>query len=198
MDGRFVPAGLGQLAPWYLNVFENVTTVQFDHRMVAYSWWAPALWHVVALRRSADDERLIGTAGLAGRGAARAGGNWHCDAACPRADRARPRPPGRRCGIAIAAATGFASRNDAGRLALLSLCAAARRRARASAACSARPHPRRPCRGCRGRATSTAWRRSALPNTKISSRSVPLSVSAASRVIDAPGSCTMLISSEPR
>ena len=36
MDGRFVPAGLGQLAPWYLNVFENVTTVQFDHRMVAY------------------------------------------------------------------------------------------------------------------------------------------------------------------
>jgi cytochrome c oxidase assembly protein subunit 15 len=64
MDGRFVPEGLGQLAPWYLNVFENVTTVQFDHRMVAYLVVALALWHVVALRRSADDERLIGTAGL--------------------------------------------------------------------------------------------------------------------------------------
>jgi heme a synthase len=64
MDGRWVPVGLGQLAPWYLNVFENVTTVQFDHRMVAYLVVALALWHVVALRRSADDERLIGTAGL--------------------------------------------------------------------------------------------------------------------------------------
>jgi cytochrome c oxidase assembly protein subunit 15 len=64
MDGRLVPEGLGQLAPWYLNVFENVTTVQFDHRMVAYLVVALALWHVVALKRSADDERLIGSAGL--------------------------------------------------------------------------------------------------------------------------------------
>jgi cytochrome c oxidase assembly protein subunit 15 len=64
MDGRWVPEGLGQLAPWYLNVFENVTTVQFDHRMVAYLVVALALWHVVVLQRSADDERLIGTAGL--------------------------------------------------------------------------------------------------------------------------------------
>ena len=64
MDGRLVPNGLGQLAPWYLNFFENVTTVQFDHRVLAYLVVALALWQVAALARSADDERLIGSAGL--------------------------------------------------------------------------------------------------------------------------------------
>jgi len=63
MDGRLVPEGLGQLAPWYLNAFENVATVQFDHRMVAYLVVALALWHVAALKRSADDELLVGSAG---------------------------------------------------------------------------------------------------------------------------------------
>jgi heme a synthase len=64
MDGRFVPEGLGQLTPWYLNFFENVTTAQFDHRMMAYVVVALALWQVVALRRSADDEHLVGSAAL--------------------------------------------------------------------------------------------------------------------------------------
>lgn len=36
MDGRLVPNGLGTLSPWYLNLFENVTTVQFNHRTMAY------------------------------------------------------------------------------------------------------------------------------------------------------------------
>jgi heme a synthase len=35
MDGRLVPAGYGQLHPFYLNWFENVTAVQFDHRVLA-------------------------------------------------------------------------------------------------------------------------------------------------------------------
>ena len=64
MDGRLVPSGLGTLQPWYLNVFENVTTVQFDHRVLAYCIGVLAVWHVVALARTADDERLIGSAGL--------------------------------------------------------------------------------------------------------------------------------------
>lgn len=64
MDGRLVPEGLGQLSPWYLNVFENVVTVQFDHRVVAYLVVALALWHVAALARTADDEHLVGSAGL--------------------------------------------------------------------------------------------------------------------------------------
>ena len=36
MDGRIIPDGLGAMEPWYLNAFENVLTVQFDHRMLGY------------------------------------------------------------------------------------------------------------------------------------------------------------------
>lgn len=64
MDGRFVPEGLGTLSPWYLNLFENVTTVQFDHRIVAYVVVALALWHLLALIRARCDERAVGSAGV--------------------------------------------------------------------------------------------------------------------------------------
>jgi heme a synthase len=37
MDGRFIPSGLFPLSPWYKSFFEDVTTVQFTHRMIAYS-----------------------------------------------------------------------------------------------------------------------------------------------------------------
>jgi len=36
MDGRIIPTGLGAMEPWYLNAFENVLTVQFNHRMLGY------------------------------------------------------------------------------------------------------------------------------------------------------------------
>jgi cytochrome c oxidase assembly protein subunit 15 len=52
MDGALIPAGLGAMSPWYLNIFENVLTVQFNHRMVAYAVAALALWHVVSILRS--------------------------------------------------------------------------------------------------------------------------------------------------
>ena len=35
MDGRVVPAGYGDLSPWWTNLFENVAAVQFNHRWVA-------------------------------------------------------------------------------------------------------------------------------------------------------------------
>jgi heme a synthase len=35
MDGRLLPAGYAQLQPFYLNWFENVAAVQFDHRALA-------------------------------------------------------------------------------------------------------------------------------------------------------------------
>jgi cytochrome c oxidase assembly protein subunit 15 len=35
MDGRLVPDGLFALSPWFANPFEDVTTVQFDHRLLA-------------------------------------------------------------------------------------------------------------------------------------------------------------------
>jgi cytochrome c oxidase assembly protein subunit 15 len=64
MDGRLVPTGLGALSPWYENVFENVTTVQFDHRVVAYAVVAIAVCYAVMLARKGTDERAIGSAGL--------------------------------------------------------------------------------------------------------------------------------------
>jgi heme a synthase len=35
MDGRLVPLGYGQLHPFYLNWFNNIAAVQFDHRVLA-------------------------------------------------------------------------------------------------------------------------------------------------------------------
>lgn len=64
MDGRLIPEGLGTLSPWYLNLLENVTTVQFNHRMMAYALVALALIHALTLTRTADDERIVSSAWL--------------------------------------------------------------------------------------------------------------------------------------
>jgi heme a synthase len=37
INGAFVPNGLGEAEPWFLNLFENPLTVQFDHRMLGYT-----------------------------------------------------------------------------------------------------------------------------------------------------------------
>jgi len=47
MEGRFVPEGYAMLTPFYLNFFENIAAVQFDHRILAETlllcvfglWW---------------------------------------------------------------------------------------------------------------------------------------------------------------
>jgi heme a synthase len=36
MNGQFMPPGMYALQPWWSNLFENVATVQFNHRMIAY------------------------------------------------------------------------------------------------------------------------------------------------------------------
>jgi cytochrome c oxidase assembly protein subunit 15 len=61
MDGHVVPAGLATLAPWYMNLFENVTAVQFNHRMLAYLVTIAVLWHAAGVIRRADDEYLRAT-----------------------------------------------------------------------------------------------------------------------------------------
>jgi heme a synthase len=54
IDGAFIPAGLFVMDPAWLNLFENVKTVQFVHRVTAYALWFAALAHmVVALRHGA-------------------------------------------------------------------------------------------------------------------------------------------------
>lgn len=37
MNGEWIPPGLSSLSPFYLNLFENMVTVQFDHRVLAIS-----------------------------------------------------------------------------------------------------------------------------------------------------------------
>lgn len=63
MDGRIVPGGLMVIEPWYMNLFENVATIQFDHRMMAYLIAAVVVWHLISLR-GGDDDRLIASAVL--------------------------------------------------------------------------------------------------------------------------------------
>lgn len=43
MDGDLVPAGYGALSPWFLNLFENIAAVQFNHRLLAVVTLAAAI-----------------------------------------------------------------------------------------------------------------------------------------------------------
>lgn len=52
MDGDVVPAGVLDLSPWWLNGFENIATVQFDHRTFAYISAACIVWLWVTVRRA--------------------------------------------------------------------------------------------------------------------------------------------------
>ena len=62
MDGKLIPNDLWMLSPWYLNAFENITAVQFNHRMMAYLVLIFAAWHAWSLQRVADDGWLTGSA----------------------------------------------------------------------------------------------------------------------------------------
>ncbi len=57
MDGRIIPTGLFIRDPWWINMFENVLTVQFDHRMLAYLIFAVALLHLFDAYRSGVDRK---------------------------------------------------------------------------------------------------------------------------------------------
>jgi cytochrome c oxidase assembly protein subunit 15 len=58
MDGALIPDGLGAMQPWYLNLFENVLTVQFNHRMAGYAIALFALALAVVSRRSGAGEGI--------------------------------------------------------------------------------------------------------------------------------------------
>ncbi len=62
MDGHIIPAGIGELAPWWHNITENPATVQFDHRIAAYLVAVLVVVHALAVARQADDERLVHSA----------------------------------------------------------------------------------------------------------------------------------------
>ncbi|HTP37247.1 MAG TPA: COX15/CtaA family protein, partial [Methyloceanibacter sp.] len=62
INGAFVPSGLYEASPWYLNLFENPLTVQFDHRMIGYSVVVVSLAQLAWLALRKAPTQLIGTA----------------------------------------------------------------------------------------------------------------------------------------
>ncbi len=68
MDGRWVPplADLARQSPLWSNLFENVTTVQFDHRTMAYVVFIMAFFHAADAWGHAPGSALARRAALLG------------------------------------------------------------------------------------------------------------------------------------
>ncbi len=68
MEGRLIPADLWPQSPWWSNLYQDATSAQFQHRMLAYAIVALALAHAVAaarfLPRSGLARRAVAVAGL--------------------------------------------------------------------------------------------------------------------------------------
>jgi cytochrome c oxidase assembly protein subunit 15 len=67
IDGALVPSAerLFFLAPAWSNLFDNVLTVQFEHRMAAYLLWLMAVGHAVHAARQPDKAAFNGALALA-------------------------------------------------------------------------------------------------------------------------------------
>jgi cytochrome c oxidase assembly protein subunit 15 len=65
MNGHLVPPGMLVIEPWYLNLFNNIATVQFDHRLIAWVLAAlvPLFW--LRTRSAAPRVRLAASLLLA-------------------------------------------------------------------------------------------------------------------------------------
>ncbi len=62
INGAFVPNGLLEATPWYLNAFENPLAVQFDHRMIGYTVVIASLAQLAFLAWRKAPQPLIGSA----------------------------------------------------------------------------------------------------------------------------------------
>jgi cytochrome c oxidase assembly protein subunit 15 len=61
MYGNLVPPGLFELDPWWSNFFENIPTVQFNHRMLAYAVLiAVAAYSIMGLREKTSARTRVG------------------------------------------------------------------------------------------------------------------------------------------
>jgi len=61
INGAFIPSGLGDASPWYLNLFENPLTVQFDHRMLGYALVVASIAQALWLALKGAEQTLIGS-----------------------------------------------------------------------------------------------------------------------------------------
>jgi cytochrome c oxidase assembly protein subunit 15 len=64
MDGALIPEDLFIQNPWWINLFENVKTVQFVHRLGAYLLFALALVHWIKMIRIEPTVRSDSRAGI--------------------------------------------------------------------------------------------------------------------------------------
>ena len=67
MNGRLVPPEILSLAPWYRNFADNMATVQFDHRAIAWllALLIPVFWFLVRSQVTAPRVKLAATLLLA-------------------------------------------------------------------------------------------------------------------------------------
>lgn len=61
MDGQFIPDGLYAYSPWYLSPLEDLLTIQFNHRMMAYALVIVAALQAVRMMQ-VDDDRVSSSA----------------------------------------------------------------------------------------------------------------------------------------
>jgi len=61
IDGSFIPSAARLFfdVPWWRNLFENTLTVQFEHRMVAYTLFILAALHAIDAARSHAERSVI-------------------------------------------------------------------------------------------------------------------------------------------
>jgi heme a synthase len=71
MGEHWIPPGLFSMQPYWLNFFENTTTVQFDHRVLAITTFVLLVWYWLGIRQTGLPRQaavavnaLVGTAAL--------------------------------------------------------------------------------------------------------------------------------------
>ncbi len=62
INGGFIPSGLGEAEPWYLNLFENPLAVQFNHRMLGYAVVVVTIVQAIWLGLRGTPTPLLGSA----------------------------------------------------------------------------------------------------------------------------------------
>jgi len=65
MNGEWIPSDMAGLSPWYRNLFEDIATIQFNHRLLAYVIGALVLANVLVTALTVHRSRkLVGSAVL--------------------------------------------------------------------------------------------------------------------------------------
>jgi len=59
MDGDLIPDGMFTMQPGYINLFENITTVQFDHRLLATATFVAVVAFWICIRRTGVQGTLL-------------------------------------------------------------------------------------------------------------------------------------------